>query len=693
MDSVPAFYNQDLYNTTGTNVQLIDAAQVNTSTLNVSGAANFSYLNPYAVLETDASKNIIGVNLTNNQVLLGATGSAPVPTLATNASTPFTVALRDASGNIHFAKTYTNIIAPDSTFSVSVDADLLPFTDSAFALGQSFAKWASAYINTVNATTVNCTTLSLTTIDTDNLNAKTGVNIAVGSSLNPSADITYSLGNSSHNWLNVYSHNVNCTNVNTNNTFTDSLGANSGSTISLTNSIIPNVNNTLALGNSSNTFASAEIGNIWSPQVGTRSGSLLLLPANNSIQANANIWISQSYTGGVFTNNFAQNFFAGQDYSIYFGHFSDTLQRGTIQAYHQSAFTGIPLVLQPNTGSQSRVVIGNYDTNAQGSLKTLYVNGDAFTASAMTTGGLFTANAGATLSGTCTISNRNIIFGSSSPAITLAVATPASSRTVTLQDPGASADILTTAGAQNCNTDIKKIPNMLITTINSSTGDTLTIGNNGTPHKTTFIGDIDALTANLNLNTTGSANCNIGNLVGACVNTIKGTNSLTGTTTINTTGSATTSIGVAGVSTTIQGAGVKFLNNVTSSTPTEMNVYEEYTHTSVINGPWAVGSNPTFTMKVVRTNNTVRLAFYSFAATATTPAVMRTVTNLPARFRPTTSTFVDTILVQSNSVKQFGYIEVLTTGEIDWNAGPVTTSFAGAGTASILGHTITWDIS
>lgn len=654
----PLFYYQDLFNEGGANVDLVNAAQVSTGTLNVASGANFAYLPPYAVLESDASENIIGVNLTNNQVLVGVTGGAPTKVNLDTASTPSTIAGRDVSGASHFAEVYTNTIAPDSSLSTLMKGDFLPFTSSTYGLGSSFAKWSTLYSDTINTTTsvklstlianastisiqagllpdvditrdlgsallrwnnlyintINTNALSLTTLNCDNLAGKTGVNISVSSSLNPSADITYSLGNSAlFRWLNAYVYNVYSTNLNTSTGFIDTISPNSGTSISITgttlsitpaiscgaissttvsatvitatdincHNITPSSTNTYNIGTSSAKFASGDIQNLFTEQISSRLGTLLLLPSNSLVEANATIWSNYAYNGGGVNTAFSQSCILGSSATLFLGAFSDVNLRGTIQAYNQGS-AAIPLILQP-TGS--RVVVGSYDTGAQGATDLVYVNGNE------TINGALTVNTTSLFTGIMTVSN-----------------------------------------------------------INTSGTHSLTIGDS------------------------------------------TATNTILGATTINTTGSATTSIGVAGTQTTIQGAAIKYLNNVASSTPTEMNVFEELIVSTLVSGPWIVGNNPTVGLSLVRTNNKVMMSFNTFSQTAANPAAMASVSAIPARFRPTTSTFCDMVLVNSGTTRQYGYMEVQTTGIINWYAGPVTTVFAGSGTAQVFGHCISWDI-
>lgn len=579
----------------------------------------------------------------------------------------------------------TNKIAPYSGNDVNLYGNLLPDVNNTRVLGSGGNRWASAAVGTLIATTsnagtgngttlnyttgnitnVNSTSVQSSTVKCDNLNTNSGVNIAVTASLNPSADITYSLGNSSNNWLNLYSHNVNSTNVNTINTYTNSISPNSGTSITLngniTGSIIPTTNNTYNIGSSSNRYANTDSEIVYTEQIITRLGTFGIYPSNNSIQANANMWLNTSGTGGSTSTTYAQNIFAGGDTTLYLGNINDSSFRCTIQSYKQTAFDAVPLVLQPFSSSNSRVVIGPYNAGASSATDILYITGNI-----KTTGNISAASG--TITGNNLVVNNNATISNDLSVLSIN-ALSSDQSTLALGRDGSSVHTLNIAGNLNCQQS----------------------GATGYCKIGTGVDLIKLLGAPVNINTTGALTTTIGNT--SATNAITGANTILGTTTINTTGTSTTSIGVAGTQTTIQGAAIKFLNNVTSSVPTELNVYEEINYLSTINGPWAVGSNPTFTMKVVRLNNVCQLSYFSFSQAASTPGNMQTVTPLQTRFRPTTSSFIDTILVLSNSVKQFGYIEVLTNGQINWNAGPVTTSFASTGNAGVFGHTISWNIT
>ena len=94
----PVIYYQDLFNLSGANLDLLNVAQVNTQIITVSGRETFTNLTPFAVIETDASSNLISQTLTNGQIIIGSTGVAPV---AANLSTPnATLTITNGPGSI-----------------------------------------------------------------------------------------------------------------------------------------------------------------------------------------------------------------------------------------------------------------------------------------------------------------------------------------------------------------------------------------------------------------------------------------------------------------------------------------------------------------------------------------------------------------------------------------------------------------
>ena len=50
---------------------------------------------------------------------------------------------------------------------------------------------------------------------------------------------------------------------------------------------------------------------------------------------------------------------------------------------------------------------------------------------------------------------------------------------------------------------------------------------------------------------------------------------------------------------------LKLITNASGATATTLDYYEEYTHTSLINGPWTSGNRPSADFKLQRINNKV----------------------------------------------------------------------------------------
>lgn len=73
----PTYGFQDLFNTSTISVDQINAPLINVAVIDISKRATLDFLAPFSIVETDASSNLIGTTLTNGQLLIGSTGTAP----------------------------------------------------------------------------------------------------------------------------------------------------------------------------------------------------------------------------------------------------------------------------------------------------------------------------------------------------------------------------------------------------------------------------------------------------------------------------------------------------------------------------------------------------------------------------------------------------------------------------------------
>jgi hypothetical protein len=626
------------------------------------------------------------------------------------------------SGNVLTSGKLTSVDSNNNLTNTHTSADtatILPTTDITYDLGSALKRWANIFADNFSVSTITVTGLNpsetvvtdassnITTLPYTNLNTASTIasrdingdcsfNALSTRTILPQSTGNYNLGSGSLRWDTGDFVTV----------FTDTLEKRSGDMSINSNftckNIIPAIDSTYTLGSSAQKFLTADIATHYGNNINTRSGNLVLSAANNTIQIPGQVWNNRNSTGGATTSNFSQqHYFAsssGGGTALYTGVLTDTLNRGTIQAYNAGGFTGYPLCIQPNTGAASRTIIGDYDATAQANTNKLYVNGTS------TLVGI--TNISDTTDSTTTSTGSIITAGGIGCAKSLFMNGTLNNASTTQSNSTSTGSIIT-AGGIGVAKNIWCAGTLEVPTINS-TGDSLTIGNStGSLHATTIIGDVTISTSPstgtisignnnstmtlrgspININSTGTTDTVIGS-------TSSGATTINGTIlALNTGVDANINIGKNGSATqlvTMYNGRIYF--QTSWGTPSLMTGFEEFTFSSSMNGPWLVASNPTYNFYVVRLNATVTITWHTAAQAASAPAAITSVSSLAAKFRPSASSMISVVLIKSNSVNAFGFIEILTTGNITFYSNATGSTFAGAGNAGVFGGSITYDL-
>jgi len=101
---------------------LINSTSENTDIVNISSSLTLSYANPFGILETDAGSNVIATNLTNGQVLIGSTGAAPVAANITGTTNQINII--NGVGTITLSTPQNIDTAANVTFGQIIDSGL-----------------------------------------------------------------------------------------------------------------------------------------------------------------------------------------------------------------------------------------------------------------------------------------------------------------------------------------------------------------------------------------------------------------------------------------------------------------------------------------------------------------------------------------------------------------------------------------
>lgn len=169
-------------------------------------------------------------------------------------------------------------LTPATGQTIRNTTTILPTADITTDLGSGSFRYANVYGQTINSTTINNTTFNTTTVNATtgnivtvnattvnatasqnlSLTASSGFVITANQNIEPSTDSTKNLGSSSKKWQNTFSNSVTATTVSTSGVVTNSVAANptvdltlsadSGKSVVTNNPILPNADNTLALG-------------------------------------------------------------------------------------------------------------------------------------------------------------------------------------------------------------------------------------------------------------------------------------------------------------------------------------------------------------------------------------------------------------------------------------------------------------
>jgi hypothetical protein len=418
-----------------------------------------------------------------------------------------------------------------------------------------------------------------------------------------------------------------------------------------TRSLLPQLNNTYTFGSDAFRWLTGDITTLYGGTITTRSGSLSLSPNNSTVQIPAQVWNNRNATGGATSTSFSQqHYFAsssGGGTALYFGVLTDTLNRGTIQALTATGPTGIPLCIQPNSGTNSILIIGEYDAGAQANTDKVYINGDV------------------TINGTLTPTTIALSSLATSGVISTTNTTQATSTTT--------GSIITSGGvgvAKNIwvggSTETPKI---------NETSDALTIGNStGALHTLTIIGDV-SISQTPSTGTIGIGNNNsVMTLRGAPIN-------------INATGTTDTNIGSASGGTVINAGTHKY--NVGFSFPnqtsdeTVLDTYAEKTYSDTFSGVYTV--NPTVDVHITKIGRLVHIEIEAFAATANGGSSARLTfsTTLPAQYRPLNGTYRFLCTVLNNSAGVQGNVTITAAGTLRINTSLSDGSFTNSGTAGL----------
>lgn len=156
-----------------------------------------------------------------------------------------------------------------------------------------------------------------------------------------------------------------------------------------------------------------------------------------------------------------------------------------------------------------------------------------------------------------------------------------------------------------------------------------------------------------------------------------------------TTGSLICSGGVGIAKSLYVGTGI-FLPT-TGGTPSALNYYEEYTHTSQMTGIWASAQN--LTLSIVRMSKLVRIIVYSTVATANTASFITVTTPLPSRFYPVSDVY-GVVFNTNNGATSFGTMWIDTSGNIKIyctnSSGAPLSNFVGSGNGGTLGGSVSY---
>ena len=186
--------------------------------------------NPTIVVPSISATNLNFFNNTlqntiiNDNINVTASGTG---TIKLNNNTTVTGNLH-ATGDITWDGdiTFGNSPSDTVTFDAEVNSNILPSVSNTDDLGSSSLTWATAYINTINASTISASNLSTTTLTGSGTNALNG-NVTIGTSnantlginarltnnLVPSTTNAYNLGSSSYYWNHVYAVTFNDGNI------------------------------------------------------------------------------------------------------------------------------------------------------------------------------------------------------------------------------------------------------------------------------------------------------------------------------------------------------------------------------------------------------------------------------------------------------------------------------------------------